>query len=199
MNSEHHFLMVYKSHLHPKHTHFILIPYSLLLFHNHTQNVFLPNDENRDKSAIMIDFASAGIGYGMSDVAMHIVHAILPADLDNNGGEEQLVEGYLVALEHAMNRKVQHATKEQWTYPREAAMRHYQLACIDYLRFIMGRFWRSATPESFEKKKSSKNTTLINRNLDSALRFIDKVDVFLKVFEAEKRERAEDKLSGCNL
>mmetsp|Transcript_42738 Transcript_42738/g.72926 ORF Transcript_42738/g.72926 Transcript_42738/m.72926 type:complete len:491 (-) Transcript_42738:881-2353(-) len=153
-------------------------------------NVFLPNkaDEGND-SAIMIDFSCTGIGYGMSDVGMHIVHANLPADLDN-GGEERLVEGYLVALEDAMNRKLGSAESgKKWTYPRGVAMRHYQLACIDYLRFILGRFWRSATPESFEKKKASKNTTLINRNLDSALRFIEKVDVYLEVFEKEKTER----------
>ena len=68
-------------------------------------------------------------------------------------------------------------------------MRHYRLACVDYLRFIMGRFWRTAGPESFEKKKGSKNTTLINRNLDAALAFIQKVDGYLEVFEQEKKER----------
>ena len=71
-------------------------------------------------------------------------------------------------------------------------MRHYRLACVDYLRFIMGRFWRNATPESFEKRKDSKNTTLINRNLEAALAFIEKVDRYLEAFEKEKRERESD-------
>lgn len=152
------------------------------------KNVFLSNEvkDGNEDAAIMIDFSCAGIGYGMSDVGMHIVHAILPEHLDN-GGEEFLVEGYLSALEDAMNRKRNGKTK--WTYPRDMAMRHYHLACIDYLRFILGRFWRSATPESFEKKKNSKNTTLINRNLEAAMAFIEKVDRYLEVFEKEKRER----------
>eukprot|EP00585_Thalassiosira_rotula_P004600 CAMPEP_0196134958 /NCGR_PEP_ID=MMETSP0910-20130528/3749_1 /TAXON_ID=49265 /ORGANISM="Thalassiosira rotula, Strain GSO102" /LENGTH=560 /DNA_ID=CAMNT_0041395019 /DNA_START=62 /DNA_END=1744 /DNA_ORIENTATION=- len=169
-------------------------------------NVFLPSESTREgnKDAIMIDFSCAGIGYGMSDVGMHIVHAVLPRDLDN-GGEERLVEGYLVALENAVNRRRRRRRskridddydgegkeeeEERWTYPREVAMRHYRLACVDYLRFIMGRFWRSATPESFEKKSESKNTTLINRNLEAAMAFIAKVDRYLEVFEKEKRER----------
>ena len=58
------------------------------------------------------------------------------------GGEEWLMEGYLSALEDAMNRKLGAGTKngEKWTSPREVAMQHYQLACVDYLCFIMGRF-----------------------------------------------------------
>jgi len=153
-----------------------------------SMNVFLPNESNKEGEAIMIDFSCVGIGFGMSDVGMHIVHAVLPQDLDN-GGEEMLLEGYLTALEAAMNRKQTGSDKEKWVYPRNAALRHYQLACVDYIRFIMGRFWRSATPESFEKKTTSKNTTLINRNLEAALRFIQKVDLYLEVFEKEKKDK----------
>jgi hypothetical protein len=120
----------------------------------------------------------------MSDVGMHIVHAVLPQDLEN-GGEEKLLKGYLRALEEAVSRR----RGQNWTYPRDIAMRHYQLACIDYLRFILGRFWRSATPESFDKKKASKNTTLINRNVNAAMSFIEKVDKYLEVFEKEKRAK----------
>lgn len=145
-------------------------------------NVFLPSDDSDDsKSPIMIDFSCTGIGYGMSDVGMHIVHAVLPQDLED-GGEEELLEGYLTALEEAVSRR----KGQRWSYDRTVAMRHYQLACIDYLRFILGRFWRSATPETFEKKKGSKNTTLINRNVEAAMAFIEKVDAYLEVFEKEK-------------
>lgn len=129
----------------------------------------------------MIDFSCVGIGYGMSDVAMHIVHAVVPADLEN-GQEEYLVEQYITALEDAINKN----RDFEWTFPRDIAMRQYQLACVDYLRFIMGRFWKSAAPETFEKKKGSKNTTLINRDIEAAMAFIEKVDRYLEVFEREK-------------
>lgn len=148
-------------------------------------NVFFPSDDaQNNKPPIMIDFSCTGIGNAMSDVGMHIVHAVLPQDLEN-GGEEKLLKGYLRALEEAVSRR----RGQNWTYPRDIAMRHYQLACIDYLRFILGRFWRSATPESFDKKKASKNTTLINRNVNAAMSFIEKVDKYLEVFEKEKRAK----------
>ena len=43
-------------------------------------NVFLPVSPSDD--ALLIDFASAGTGYGMADVAMHLTHAVLPSDLE---------------------------------------------------------------------------------------------------------------------
>jgi hypothetical protein len=64
-------------------------------------------------------------------------------------------------------------------------MRHYKLATIDYFRFVLGRFWKGATPESFEKKKDSPNTTLVNRNIDAALAFVRRADGYLAEFEEE--------------
>jgi hypothetical protein len=55
-------------------------------------NVFIPRDSMLD--AIMIDFASVGVGIGMSDVAMHIYHALKPCDIN----EEALIDEYLHAL-----------------------------------------------------------------------------------------------------
>jgi hypothetical protein len=142
----------------------------------------------------MIDFSCTGIGYGMSNVSMHIAHAVHPRDLDN-GGEEWLVEKYMSALEEAKNRRGKLGItnngrgKESWEYPRVAAMRHYRLACVDYLRFVMGRFWRSSSPESFREKRDNKNITLLNQNLEAAVAFIERVDGYLADFEKEKRAR----------
>ena len=162
------------------------------------KNVFLPNQNQEQegdegKGAIMIDFSCTGIGYGMSDVGMHIAHAVHPRDLEN-GGEEWLVEKYMSALEEAKNRRGKLGVtngrgRESREYPRMAAMRHYRLACVDYLRFVMGRFWRSASPESFREKRDNKNVTLINRNLEAAVAFIERVDGYLADFEMEKRAR----------
>ena len=135
-------------------------------------NVFLPH--NIEKNAIMIDFASTGVGIGMSDVAMLIIHSVHPSSDD-----ELLVDEYLSALQRANSSRA-------LLYPREVAMRHYRLACVDYVRFVMGRFWRDATKESFRKKRHSKNTTLINRDIDAAMAWIAKVDMYLHEFEMEK-------------
>lgn len=168
-----------------------ILKFVCTLFYIQIKNVFLPeasklgsasegNNLSNEK-AIMIDFSCVGIGYGMSDVAMHIVHAVVPADLEY-GQEEYMVEQYRLALEDAVSKN----RNDQWTFPLDVAMRQYQLACIDYLRFIMGRFWKSATPDTFKKKKSSKNTTLINRDVKAAMAFIAKVDRYLEMFEKEK-------------
>lgn len=54
-------------------------------------NVFLPvPDDAADAAAnrheaVLIDFASTGVGFGMADVAMHLQHAIIPTDLADSG------------------------------------------------------------------------------------------------------------------
>ena len=131
-------------------------------------------------AATLIDFASTGVGLGMADVAMHLVHALVPSDLDG-GGEEALIDGYLAAL--AAARGV--AAVELAPYPRELALRHFRLATCDYGRFIMGRFWAAATPERFAAAAASPNVVLANRDLASALRFVERISTYLAEFEEE--------------
>jgi len=141
-------------------------------------NVFLPRNPHEDQ-ALMIDFASTGVGLGISDVAMLIAHGISSKNL-SEGGEFRLVDVYLSTLE-----------KNGVSYPRDVAIRHYRLATIDYFRFVLGRFWRSATPETFEKRKNSPNTTLVNRNVDAALAFIIRTNEYLKLFEEESHVNSD--------
>ena len=53
----------------------------------------------------MIGFSCTGIGYGMRDGGMHIVHVVLPNDFENER-KECIVHGYVSALDDAMNCKV---------------------------------------------------------------------------------------------
>ena len=129
------------------------------------------------QQAMLIDFASTGVGYGMADVAMHLTHAILPADLAD-GGEERLLDGYLDALAEAR-------PEGAAAYPRELALRHYQLGVVDYGRFVVGRFWTNPTAESFAAKADSPNSGLWNRRVDAALAFVERIDRCLAVFELE--------------
>ncbi|KAH8080988.1 phosphotransferase-like protein [Aureococcus anophagefferens] len=57
-------------------------------------NVFLPTDDG--ERALLIDFASTGVGYGMADVAMHLAHAVFPLPADVEDG---LIDGCLAALD----------------------------------------------------------------------------------------------------
>lgn len=150
----------------------------------------------KEEQAFIIDYASAGVGMAVSDVAMHVAHAVRPSDLAD-GGEEKLVIGYLEALDAARRRRWerQHQNGKSADaipfkpYPREVAMRHYRLASLDYFRFVLGRFWRSATKESFAKKTASRNTTLVNRDVDAALSYVRRALVYLQEFEREKKQR----------
>ena len=146
-----------------------------------SMNCFLPRSEN-DRGVIIVDFASTGVGLGMSDVAMHISHAVAPGDLEN-GGEEELWDHYYSKLCELLGSNTK--------YPRECALRHYRLAVADYFRFMLGRFWKSATPETMDKKKDSENTALVNRNIDSAFSFLRRVDKYLTQIEKEKEEREQ--------
>ena len=118
----------------------------------------------------------------MADVAMHLVHALAPSDLDD-GGEEALVDEYLANLAKARGPSAVAASP----YPRELALRHFRLATCDYGRFVMGRFWGAATPERFAAAAASPNVVLANRNLESALRFVERIHTYLAEFEEELR------------
>ena len=150
-------------------------PYATLVHGDFkAMNVFLPL--NNELTPLLVDYQSTGVGVGMSDVA-YIHHGVLPNQLAD-GGEEELVDHYLNELGRNL--------PEGKTYPREIAIKHYRMAVIDYGRFILGRFWKTATPEAFEKKKDSPNTTLINRDVDAAMAFIDRLERYLAEFEQEQ-------------
>jgi thiamine kinase-like enzyme len=148
-------------------------------------NVFISEKKDKDANGcptrasqpIIIDFASTGLGLGMSDVAMHITHAVRPENLAN-GGEDKLVEKYLNAFNEAL-------PDHHDCYPKNIAIRHYRLAVIDYFRFVMGRLWRGATVETFDKRKDSKNSVFVNRNIDAAINFIERADRCLTEFETQ--------------
>jgi thiamine kinase-like enzyme len=166
-------------------------PYATLIHGDYKAlNVFLPTEScqkiedcrttevadgtNPNQHAVMVDFASAGVGLGMSDLAMHIHHAVLPEHLVD-GTEEALVRYY---WEH-LTSQIGGADK----YPWEVAIQHYRLAVVDYFRFFTARMWKGATPEKFEAKKSNKNVNLVNRSVPAAMEFIRVVDEYMAHIE----------------
>jgi len=158
-------------------------PYATLVHGDYkAMNVFLPQKPNLP--ALIVDYASTGIGLGVSDVAMHIHHAVLPGDLAN-GGEGELLDYYVSELQCML--------PDGTIYPNEVALQQYRMAVVDYGRFVLGRFWKAATPETFEKRKDSPNTTLINRNVDAAMAFIDRLERYLSELE---EQQTKDKHAG---
>lgn len=140
-------------------------------------NIFLPNTDiaGGPEEALLIDFASTGVGLGMADIGMLLSHSVAPDTL-RDGGEERILDAYLDALADARG-------PDAAPYPRETAMRDYRLAVIDYGRFVVSRFWGDASPETFAKKAEKPNTTLVNRNVEAALAFVERIDTCLRYFE----------------
>ncbi len=152
-------------------------------------NVFLPTDETKNKEhpPLLIDFASCGVGVGLSDVAMLITHAVHPSDLVN-GGEEKLVMDYISDFQNALPPS---SKQGGVVYSQEKALRHYKYATVDYFRFVLGRLWRGATLESFEKKKDSKNAVFVSRNIEAALAFIERAEKYLTEIEEQRKNNQE--------
>mmetsp|Transcript_33773 Transcript_33773/g.37673 ORF Transcript_33773/g.37673 Transcript_33773/m.37673 type:complete len:389 (-) Transcript_33773:10-1176(-) len=181
-------------------------------------NVMLGKDL-KTTPTIMIDFATASVGYGMSDVAMHIHHACSPSDLDN-GGEEMLVEYYLQTLRDNLRRRRRRRSSvskasddnsiadgdrddddedDESHYPHDIALRHYKFAVVDYARFFIGRMWKTATPATMHSKKNNTNIANINRDIPSAMRFIRIVDQYLTEIENEIASSLSPLLSPSSL
>ncbi len=143
-------------------------------------NVFFTTsgkDEESNPSAILIDFASTGVGLGMSDLAMHVANVALPEDLDN-GIEDVMVDKYFAALEKALPDYIE--------YNKEAALRHYRFATVDFCRYIIGRQWKGATLEVFKKRNKDSNFAMINRTPEAAIKFIERTAKYLESIEDEK-------------
>jgi len=173
-------------------------------------NLFLPiaDTETKPKNihhgtdAMIIDFASTGVGFGMSDISMLLIHSMRPSERN----EETLISYYLGELEHYYHltrtissnvdatKEEEQQQKQHCFFDKEIAMRHYRLGVVDYFRFVLGRFWKSASPKTFNDKRENKNVTFVNRDLDAAMALIDIVDSYLLGFEAEKRHNEEEKL-----
>ena len=139
-------------------------------------NVFLPLETNHGAEPVLFDFANTGVGFGAADVAMHLQHAVSPADLED-GGEERLIDGYLAAFAAACR---PHTAAE---YPREVALKHYQLGVLDYARFVVGSLWAASTPDTMAANANSPNVGLFNRSIEAALGFVARIDRYLERLE----------------
>ena len=139
-------------------------------------NIFLPLTD--EEEPLLIDFSSVGIGLGVSDIAMHIPHAVHPKDLEG-GGEDQLVEDYFKVFHEAL------PISRRDSYSLEEVKRHYRFATVDYFRFILGRMWKGLTLEVFEKRRKLKNFAEFNRTVEAAIAFMERVDRYLIDIETE--------------
>ena len=139
-----------------------------------SMNIFL-HKGGRSEDVVFIDFASTSVGYGMADVAMHIIHALHPENKKNGEEEKLVLDIYLKTLnDHGIS------------FDQKTALKHYDYGIIDYARFMFGRFYgESSTLENFEKRKDSMNVSYVNRNVDAAFAFAERVNIALRRVEKD--------------
>mmetsp|Transcript_4178 Transcript_4178/g.12612 ORF Transcript_4178/g.12612 Transcript_4178/m.12612 type:complete len:500 (+) Transcript_4178:3-1502(+) len=144
-------------------------------------NAFLPEDARCGGMAVPIDFQGVGVGFGMGDVAMHLIHSVSFEALCD-GGEERLVSAYLEALAAELSPAAAAA------YTPEVAWRQYRLAVLSYSRMLLGGFVTDASPEAYAAQNASPraiNVGMIFRDRRAALRLVERVDSCLRYLERE--------------
>ena len=141
-------------------------------------NVFF-GVEDSGAPPVLIDFQWTGCGLGMLDLAMHLFHSVSFSAMDG-GGEEQLFLLYHSELTKRLR------PEAAARYTLAVARRHYALCLVDYSRIIFSRFWNGKTPEAFEKNAMNMNSTMLTRDIQCVLRFVDRVDKCLALLEEER-------------
>ena len=117
----------------------------------------------------LIDFQWVGVGYGMQDVAFHLIHSVAPAALDS-GGEARLVAAYVDALDLGPDLGPAYAA---------VALDHYELSVLDYARHLFAGFPTDSSDAAFAAKRARLNAGLIYRDPAASLRLVRRVDEIL--------------------
>mmetsp|Transcript_7646 Transcript_7646/g.24291 ORF Transcript_7646/g.24291 Transcript_7646/m.24291 type:complete len:155 (-) Transcript_7646:26-490(-) len=119
--------------------------------------------------ALPIDFQWTGLGFGMSDVAMHLSHSVAVATLDG-AGERLLVEAYHRELVEALGES------RAASYTSDVSWRHYCLAVVDYARMVIGCFFKNASQSAFAARSQHPNVGLAYKDARASLLFVERVD-----------------------
>lgn len=163
-------------------------------------NMFLPATGSSRKP-ILIDFQWTGVGFGMSDVAMHLTHSVHVSAL-RDGGEEQLVRLYydsLVSTLRAPAKAVDASLKLSKPFSFEQAWHLYRLAFVDYARMVVCTFFKDASPEAFQARAQKENVGFVYRDVEASLHYLEMVDRHLEYVEtsAENCERSTPRKDAC--
>eukprot|EP00928_Gymnodinium_smaydae_P014053 TRINITY_DN15095_c0_g2_i1.p1 TRINITY_DN15095_c0_g2~~TRINITY_DN15095_c0_g2_i1.p1 ORF type:complete len:515 (+),score=120.00 TRINITY_DN15095_c0_g2_i1:59-1603(+) len=157
----------------------------------------------RKDDALIIDFQWTGVGFGMSDVAMHLSHSVALEALEGEG-ERELVDFYRESLfeyiaeeaEICGDPRNEIINKFRRAYTAEVAWRHYCLGVVDYARMLLGCFFANASVESFAARADKMNVGLAYRDPQASLLFVRRADRCLRVLEAEHEGKACSLVEG---
>eukprot|EP00927_Polykrikos_kofoidii_P050073 TRINITY_DN44015_c0_g1_i1.p1 TRINITY_DN44015_c0_g1~~TRINITY_DN44015_c0_g1_i1.p1 ORF type:complete len:475 (-),score=60.29 TRINITY_DN44015_c0_g1_i1:206-1630(-) len=144
------------------------------------------NDETRivlprSEPSLPIDFQWTGVGFGMSDVAMHLSHSVATSALQMPEGCEAAERALVEVYRKALLREV--GDSRGVAYRPDIAWRHYCLGVVDYARMLIGCFLTNASPEAFAARADKQNVGLAYRNVEASLLFVERTDRCLRLLE----------------
>ena len=127
----------------------------------------------RSPPPFFVSHECSGVGYGVSDLAMHLVHSIGAHELNahdarGQSGEQRLIAHYHAELVHyaAMGGR----SEKVASYTLQNLSDDFEYALLDYAFIVFGGFWSSAvSPERFAANADNMNVCLPNRDIHSAM------------------------------
>ena len=81
-------------------------------------------------------------------------------------------------------------------YAYDQFCQHYQLAYLDYVRFLVGAMWGTVTPNSCNELAEDLNQGMHKRSAVHLAHMVDKADVLLHNFEDTLLKRSEQSQAG---
>ena len=79
----------------------------------------------------------------------------------------------------------QHQETDEPAYTYDQFCRHYQLAYLDYVRFLVGAMWGAVTPGSCNELAQDINQGIHKRSAEHLAHMVDKADLLLSTFEED--------------
>lgn len=86
-------------------------------------------------------------------------------------------------LHELQHQRQQHKGHDITDYGYDQFCRHYQLAYVDYVRYLIGAMWGSVTPKTCGELAQDLNQGMHKRSAVHLAYMVDKADVLLKKFE----------------
>lgn len=151
-------------------------------------NVFLKGEaEAGGHEVVPIDFQWTGVGLGAEDVAYHLLHSgpIYKEALPEGGFSIGECELLLLRHYHGAFLRRFEGDRQASSFPFDTFLRQYKLSVLNYARVVFSCFLRGASPASFADKADNLNVSMVYRNIQAFLRFVDQCDRILKEFEPE--------------
>jgi len=152
-----------------------------------TANMFFSHTASPGEQRISVcDFQWTGHGLGVLDVLYVLFTSTDPGLVAAKEGD--FLDFYHDRLQAHLVREVAAGHVEQAaaaSYTRKIFIQHYQVAYLDYVRFLIGRMWGAVSPESCKGLATALNHGTHKRFAGHLVHMVQKADHLLGQLEAD--------------